>query len=115
MSHRTLESGVNFNIKCIGKLSGPTNEFERPKFDCICVFRVCLCYTILSVPCSFAVTCWERAELLALLCVKFSCAFVTFPYGVLGQVWYLMVLIPDLCLLPYFGCYIPVFSNGVYK
>ena len=23
-------------------------------------------------------------------------------YGVLGQVWYLIVLIPDLCLLPYF-------------
>ena len=37
---------MNFNIKCIGKLPGPTNEFERslvsetgeferPKFDCI--------------------------------------------------------------------------------
>ena len=29
-------------------------------------------------------------------------AFVTFPYGILGQVWYLIVSIPDLCLLPYF-------------
>ena len=27
--------------------------------------------------------------------------FVTFPYGVLGQVWYLIASIPDLCLLPY--------------
>ena len=27
--------------------------------------------------------------------------FVTFLYGVLGQVWYLIVSIPDLCL-PYF-------------
>ena len=32
----------------------------------------------------------------------FSCVFVTFPYGVLGQVWNLIVLIPDLCLLSYF-------------
>ena len=51
---------------------------------------------------SLVVTCWERADLLALLYVKFSCAFVTFPYGVLGEVWYLFVSIPDLCLLPYF-------------
>ena len=29
-------------------------------------------------------------------------SFVTFPYGVLGQVWYLIVWIPDFCPLPYF-------------
>ena len=34
------------------------------------------------------------------VCDVFLC-FVTFPYGVLGQVWYLIVLIPNLCLLPY--------------
>ena len=28
--------------------------------------------------------------------------FVTFPYGVLGQVWYLIASSPDLCLLPFF-------------
>ena len=28
--------------------------------------------------------------------------FVTFPYAVLGQVWYLVVLIPDICLILYF-------------
>ena len=27
------------------------------------------------------------------------CMFVTFPFGILGQVWYLIVLIPDLCPL----------------
>ena len=32
----------------------------------------------------------------------FSCALVTFPYDVLGQVWYLIESIPDICLLPYF-------------
>ena len=44
----------------------------------------------------------ERADLLALLYVMFSCGFVTFTYDVLGQVWYLIVLIPDLCFLPYY-------------
>ena len=41
----------------------------------------------------------------------FACVFVTFPCDALGQVLYLVVLIPDLCLLPYwnlslsyFGC-----------
>ena len=40
-----------------------------------------------------------RADLLALLCVMFTCVFVAFPYGVPGRVWYLIVCIPDLCLL----------------
>ena len=66
------------------------------------IFHICLYYAILSIPCSLAVTCWERADLLALLCVIFSCVFVTFTYGVLGQVWYLIVSIPDLCLLLHF-------------
>ena len=45
---------------------------------------------------------WERADLLAFLNVMFSCVFVTFPLGVLGQVEYLIVSIPDFCHLPYF-------------
>ena len=28
-----------------------------------------------------------------------------FPIGILGQVWYLIVSIPDLCNLTYFGYY----------
>ena len=31
--------------------------------------------------------------------------FLVFPYGVLGQVWYLIVSIPDRCLLPHFVIY----------
>ena len=33
------------------------------------------------------------------------CDFVTFPFaiGILGQVWYLIVSIPDLCTLNYFA------------
>ena len=49
-------------------------------------------------------TCWERADLLACLYmyVKLSCVSVTFPFDVLGQVWYLIASIPDLCLLTNF-------------
>ena len=32
----------------------------------------------------------------------FDCVFVTFPCGILGQVWYLIVSIPDLGRLSYF-------------
>ena len=39
---------------------------------------------------------------MTLLYVIFPCVFATFPYGLSGQVWYLIVSIPDLCLLPYF-------------
>ena len=37
-----------------------------------------------------------------LLFVMFNCVFVTFPCGILCQVWYLIVPIPDLCCLSYF-------------
>ena len=61
------------------------------------MFHVYLCHAVLSVPCSLVVPCWERADLLAVMC-DFLLVFVTFPYGVPGQVWYLIVSIPDLCL-----------------
>ena len=63
-------------------------------------FRVC--HAFLSVYCSLVVTCWERAGLLALLYVMFYCLFVTFPYGVLCKVWYVIVSFQDLKLLSYF-------------
>ena len=37
-----------------------------------------------------------------LLFVMSNCDFVTFPCGILDQVWYLIVLIPDLCCFSYF-------------
>ena len=62
-----------------------------------------VCHTVLSVLCSLVVTCWQRADLLALLYMMFSCVFVTFECGVLGQVCRgLIVSIPDFCLLTYF-------------
>ena len=62
------------------------------------MFQVRLYYTDLSVTCSLVITCWERADILALLYMMFSCVFVTFPYVALGQVWYVIVSIPDICL-----------------
>ena len=35
-------------------------------------------YAFLSVHCSLSVTCWERANLLILLCVIFYCVFIFF-------------------------------------
>ena len=40
-----------------------------------------------------------------LLIVMLNCVFVTFPFGILGQVWYLIVSIPDPCRLSYFSSY----------
>ena len=47
------------------------------------------------------VTCWERADLLALVC-GVELRVCHFPIGILGQVWYLIVSILDLCTLTYF-------------
>ena len=56
-----------------------------------------------SVYMCLLVTCWERADLMALVCgvLLWVCHF---PIGILGQVWYLIVSIPDLCTLSYFKC-----------
>ena len=65
------------------------------------VFAMSLCA---SVYMCFVVTGWERADLLALVC-GVCCEFVTFPlvsWPFLGQVWFLIVSIPDLCTLTYF-------------
>ena len=61
----------------------------------------CVCHPFASVHCCLVVTWRERADLLALVC-DVNCAFATFPYGILGQVWYLIVSIPDPCCLAYF-------------
>ena len=66
------------------------------------LFMSCVFHSFASVHCCLMVTCWERADLLGLVSM-FNCVFVTFPCGVLGQEWYLLVSIPDLCHLSYFG------------
>ena len=66
--------------------------------DHLC-FVSCVSHALLSVHCCLVAT-LEMADLLALV-VDFYCIFVTFPFGILGQVWHLIVSFPDLCLLSY--------------
>ena len=65
------------------------------------LFIFCVCHDFASVHCCLVVTCLVMADLLALVCEVY-CDFVTFPCGILCQVWYLIVLIPDLYRLSYF-------------
>ena len=64
-----------------------------------------LCLVFFMLSCLFIAALWSPAGkglTSWLLLVMFSCVFVTFPCGILGQQWYLIVLIPDLCSLSYF-------------
>ena len=61
------------------------------------VFAMSLCA---SVYMCFVITCWERADLLALVCGALL-SVCHFPIGILGQVWYLIVSIPNICTLTY--------------
>ena len=51
--------------------------------------------------CSLVVTCWERADFLA-PCMWCFLVHLSLPIWFLGQALYLIVSIPDLCLLHYF-------------
>ena len=61
----------------------------------------CVFHSFASLYCCLVVTCREKADLLALVC-EVNCVFVTFPCSILGQVWYLIVSIPDFCCLSYY-------------
>ena len=72
-------------------------------------FVICVLCLSAILSCPFLSALWSaaRKELIPwLYCMRyffvFFCVFVTFPYCVLSQVWYLIVLIPDICLLPCF-------------
>ena len=63
-----------------------------------CMYRVS--HVFAYVRCCLVVTCCERADLLALV-GDVNCIFVTFPRGILGQVWHLVASYHDLCRLSY--------------
>ena len=71
-------------------------------FFCVCVFLPCVRYAFvrvcLFVPCGHLL---GMADHLALVC-GIQLRICHFPIGILGQVWYLIVSIPDLCTLTYF-------------
>ena len=58
----------------------------------VVMLHVGVCCTVVSVPCSLVVTCWERADLLAVVCVVFSCVlslsqmFLLVHIGIKGEV-----------------------------
>ena len=54
------------------------------------LFISCVCHAF--APCSHLLGCAD----LWLLFVMFIVFFFSFPCGILGQVWYLVVLFPDL-------------------
>ena len=67
------------------------------------LFMFYVCHAFLSVVCQpRGYPMGKGWPLCSLLSMMFSCVFVTFPCGVLGQVWYLIVSISYLCLFSYF-------------
>ena len=70
-------------------------------------FVSCVSHAFASVHCCLVVACCESADLFALVGGVY-CIFVTFPCDIMGQVWYLIVLFPDLCLLSYF-----IYENSI--
>ena len=66
----------------------------------VSVMLSCLFIEALRSPAGKGLASW-------LSCVR---CFVTFPCVDLGHVWYLIVSIPDICLLPYFN-----FQNGLIR
>ena len=64
-----------------------------------------LCLVFVMLSCLFIAAWWSPAGkglTTWLLFVMYNnCVFVTFQCGILGQMWYLIVSIPDLCQLSY--------------
>ena len=108
MSWSTSELRVRLARRKTG-LSPPVKYFtDRSKAVLLLwifyVFFFCLAFVMplcASVYMCLVVICWERSDLLALVCgvLLWVCHF---PIGILGQVWYLIVSIPNLCTLTYF-------------
>ena len=78
-----------------------------------------LCLVFVMISRLFIAALWSPAGKgmsSSLLFVRFNCVFVTFLGIILGQVWYLIVWISDLCRLSFFGwidlqCVIVVFHD----
>ena len=89
-----------------------SNSFaERSKWVLLLWIICFICLLRLSVllTCLFLAVLWSPAG--KGLTSRFSCTAVcdvflcsnTFPYGVMGQVWYLIASVPDICPLTYFN------------
>ena len=76
---------------------GGTSFVDHLCYSCLVFF-----HAFASGYCCLVVSWREKADLLALVCDVY-CDFVTFPFGILRQVWYLTVSIPDPSCLSYFA------------
>ena len=76
-------------------------------FSVLCLLCLCARLFICALwsPAGKGLTSW-------LSFVVSNCEFVTFPIGILGQVRYLIVSIPDLCTLTYFDCVFIIYESG---
>ena len=97
----TSELRVRFAFRETG-LSPPGKYFTDRSKAVLLLWIICVSHAFTSAHCCLVVTCWESVDLLALVGDVY-CIFVTFPCGILGHVWYLVVSIPDLCRLSYFN------------
>ena len=78
---------------------GPSLEFFC--WPCWAMLRLCCLYLVFVVLWRvFIAGLWSPGGM-PLVC-DVCCGFVAFPFGILGQVWYLIVSIPDPCCLSYF-------------
>ena len=81
--------------------------------DLLCFYSVlcllCLCERL------FICALWSPAGKGLTSWLSFVLSNCHFPIGILGQVWYLIVLIPDLCTLTYFGSSFVIASLSTYK
>ena len=51
------------------------------------LFSYCVSHAVASIHSCLVVTCWEMADLLALI-GDVNCILITFPCGIPSQVWY---------------------------
>ena len=66
------------------------------------IFYLCFAFVFVILFCLFLAALWPPA-VIGLTSWHFYVCFVTYLNCVLGQLWYLIASIPDLCLLPYFN------------
>ena len=68
----SIHSRIKGEVGTVNKFKSSSNVLtERSK--AVLLFLICLCHIVLSMSCSLVVTHWERADVLALQCVTFSC------------------------------------------
>ena len=93
------ETGLSPPVKYFyWSFQGGTSFVDHLSYFCLCLlcFRASVFLDALWSPAGKGLTSW-------LSCVMSKCLFVTFPCDILGQGWYLIELIPDLCPLSYFS------------